>query len=421
MRVTFLTHYYPPEVGAPQARISTLARLLAERGMQVTIHAPPPHYPHGRVPAPYRGLAFRTERQGSVAVLRSPVLAAPNRGFARRLVDHASFAASALATGAVAGPADVVVAESPPLFLAAAAGPYARLARAALVLNVADRWPASAVELGALRSRSAIRAAEALERACYRRADAITVPTEGLAAELGALPEARGKVLRLGPAVDTERFRPSPPRAGTGPLRILYAGTIGLAQGVETLVEAVRIVGPDAELWVAGDGAEAPALHQRLAREPAANVRLLGSVPHAEVPRLYEAADVGAVLLRDRPIFQRALPTKLLEGMAAGRPLLLSASGESARLVEAAGAGLVVPPEDAGALAGAIRRLNSMLASLPELGAAGRAHVQRRYDWRPVVEAWQELLEAVAAHAPNSPRASFLSPMSRGLRRQARP
>jgi glycosyltransferase involved in cell wall biosynthesis len=404
MRVTFLTHYYPPEIGAPQARISTLARLLAERGVSVTVHTGFPHYPDGHVKPPYRVRPWLVEAEAPVRLVRSAVYPAPNRGFGRRLAGHLSFAGSALATARVAGPADVVVGESPPLFVGAATIPYARLAGAAAVLNIADRWPASAVELGVIRSRSAIRAAERLERASYRRAAAITVPTEGLAGDIGQLPEAGGKVVRLGPAVDTHRFRPLPAPAGDGPLRILYAGTIGLAQGVGTLLEAARIAGPEVELHIAGDGAEAADLRDRLRRNPAANVRLLGAVPHEQVPGLYGDVDAAAVLLRDRPVFESALPTKLLEAMAAGRPVLLSASGESERLVEAAEAGLVVPPGDAVALADAMRRLRSATSSsLGALGAAGRSYVERNFGWDSAAAQWQDLLERVAAQEPNSP------------------
>src|SRR3954454_8634115 len=97
MRVTFLTHYFPPEIGAPQARIGALARSLAERGFDVTVHTCFPHYPDGVVTNGYRQRPIAIETAFGVRIVRSPVLAAPNRGFVRRLLDHTSFSASALA------------------------------------------------------------------------------------------------------------------------------------------------------------------------------------------------------------------------------------------------------------------------------------------------------------------------------------
>jgi hypothetical protein len=106
MRVTFLTHYYPPEVGAPQTRLSWLARGLAEGGLAVTIHTCFPHYPDGKIKAPYRNRPLVVESDGPVRVVRSAVYASPNRGFARRLANHASFSLSALATVRSAGVLD---------------------------------------------------------------------------------------------------------------------------------------------------------------------------------------------------------------------------------------------------------------------------------------------------------------------------
>jgi glycosyltransferase involved in cell wall biosynthesis len=147
---------------------------------------------------------------------------------------------------------------------------------------------------------------------------------------------------------------------------------------------------------IAGDGAEAALLRERLRRDPAPNVRLLGAVPHELVPGLYRSVDAAAVLLRDRPVFEAALPTKLLEAMAAGRPVLLSARGESVGVVEAAAAGVVVPPGDAAALAEAMRRLSADRRVLGSLGAAGRSYVERHFGWDATVARWHELLERVA-------------------------
>jgi glycosyltransferase involved in cell wall biosynthesis len=393
-----LTHYYPPEVGAPQARISALARELSARGAAVTVHTGFPHYPDGVIRPPYSNRPYLIEQEGAVRIVRTAVYPTPNRGFARRILNHASLSVSALAGVRLAGPADVVVCESPPLFLAAAAIPYARVKRAALLLNVADRWPASAVELGALSDRRAIRAAELLERAAYRRAAAISVPTEGLVDDLESVPAAHGKVVRLGPAVDIDRFDPAPPPQGDR-LRVLYAGTIGMAQGLDTLVEAARRAGRDVvEVTVAGDGADAPLLRERLARERIANVRMVGSVPHDEVPALYARADAAVVLLRDRPLFEGALPTKMLEAMAAARPIVLSARGEAPRLVRECGAGVVVPPEDPDALAGAFAELAADGGRLTELGAAGRRCAVERFSRERVVGLWWEVLERLSVH-----------------------
>jgi hypothetical protein len=400
LRVCFLTHYFPPEVGAPQTRIELLARLLAERGLDVTVHTCFPHYPRGAVIAPYRNRPWHVEVRDGVRIVRSAVYPAPNRGFARRLVDHASFAVSALVTARLTGPLDAVVAETPPLFTAAAGAVYAAAKRAALVVNVADRWPASAVELGALRNRGAIGAASALERWIYGRADAITAPTDGIVSSLRLLPSSAGKSARLWPVVDLDRFVVDHGSRGDpgGPLRLLYAGTVGLAQGLETLVEASRLAGPEiVRTTIAGSGAEVESVRSLVRELRLTNVELLAPVPAGAVPALYAAADAGVVLLRDLPIFEGALPTKLFEVMAASKPVVLAASGESARLVADAGAGIVVAPGDPVALADACRRLHAEPGLRRSLGVAGRRFVERRLGAGRAADAWATVIEGASA------------------------
>jgi glycosyltransferase involved in cell wall biosynthesis len=395
MRVCFLTHYFPPEVGAPQTRIELLARALASRGARVTVHTGFPHYPDGSIPAPYRNRPWLREHRDGVEIFRSAVYAAPNRGFARRLADHAAFAASAIATAGLTRPADVVVAETPPLFCAAAGVVYARRKRAAYVVNVADLWPASAVELGALRDRRAIAAASALERWIYRSADMIVAPTRGIVARLDATSEAAGKAHRLWPVVDIARFDPAPPEAlGAAPLRLLFAGTIGLAHGVETLVEASRLAGAEVlQTTIAGGGAEAERIETMIRRGGVRNVTMLGVLPAERVPGLYTGADAGAVLLRDLPLFRAALPTKLLEVMAAGRPVLLAARGEAADVVREAGAGFVVEPGDPAALAAACERLHADRGAALALGRAGRDYADAHFGVERAADAWCERLD----------------------------
>jgi colanic acid biosynthesis glycosyl transferase WcaI len=421
MRILFLTHYYPPERGAAPARIAALAHGLAERGVEVVVHTGFPHYPSGTVTSPYRNRPLLSEREGAVRVLRSLVYPAPNRGFARRLADHSAFAASALATASASGPLDVVIAESPPLLTAAAGVAYATRKRAALALNISDLWPESAIELDALRGDGrAAAAAHALARVCYRRSELITAPTTGIVATLSVRREASGKVVQVPPAVDLERFAGVPDIAPplpaalrsegtTGsldtasalrdprPLRVLYAGTLGLAQGLTTLLEAAALVGPEVlELSIAGDGPEAENLRAQIAARRLTHVRLLGSVSPQEIPALYGSVDAGIVPLRDLPIFAGALPTKLFEILASGRPAIVAARGETAELVRDAGAGLLVTPEDPQALAAAFRGLQATPEGLREMGRRGRDYV-RRFDRAAIVAQWHALLLGLTA------------------------
>lgn len=408
MRVLLLTHYYAPEVGAAPARIAALAKGLAERGVAVTVHTGFPHYPSGRIAPPYRNRPVRVSEEDGVRVVRSVVYATPNRGFARRLANHAVFATGALASCAYSGPQDVVVAETPPLFTAYAGVLYARSKRARLALNVSDLWPESAIELGAIGEGRAAQAAHGLARRCYREAALIAAPTEGIVRSLARRAEAAGKVVHVPPAVDLERFTSLPePARQTGapaPLRVLYAGTLGMAQGLSTLIEAAVLAGPEVvEVTIAGEGPDAPLLHRRIATEGLRNVNLIGAVAPAGIPNLYARADAGMVPLRDRPIFEGALPTKLFEILAAARPAILAGRGEAATLVRDAAAGVVVAPEDPHALAAAFHRLRMNPREAGAMGRRGRLAASR-FDRANAVGLWEQLLASLAAD-PRSGRA----------------
>jgi glycosyltransferase involved in cell wall biosynthesis len=397
MRVTLLTHYYPPEVGAPQARLSALARGLSRRGVEVTVHTCFPHYPDGVIQPPYRNRPWLTEEEGGVRVVRSAIYPAPNRGFGRRIANHVSFALSSLASSPAGGAADAVIVETPPLLLAGSSIPYSRIKGAALIVNVSDMWPDSAVALGTLRRPRLVKAARALEHACYRAAAAIVCPTQGIETALAELDESRGKVHRIPPSVDPELFPASPPRRN-GAFRVLYAGTVGMSQGVGTLMDAAELLDDKAEIEIviAGDGAEGPELRRRLADDRLHNVTMLGRVPHERIPELYADADAAVVLLRDKPLFEGALPTKMFEAMSAGRPLVLSAAGEAATLVREAHCGVVVPPERPDDLAAALTDLARDRERAGSMGAAGRQAILEGYSRERAIDRWYGLLTSVA-------------------------
>jgi colanic acid biosynthesis glycosyl transferase WcaI len=399
MRILFLSHYFHPEVGAPQTRILETTQLLSERGHEVTVLTGFPNYPDGVIPDAYRRHVVLREKIGASRVIRSAVYPAPNRGFARRLVNHASFAASSVLAAPIAGRPDVVIAESPPLFTAVSAVLIARAWRVPLILNVADLWPESAVQLGMLRNRRAIRLAEVLERFAYRHSAAITVPTAGMRTTLLRNGVPADQVIHLANAVDPERFAGEPP-PGSHPRRVIYCGTVGMAQGVGTLIDAAGELaraedgGPARyEFFIVGDGAEREELMRKASEQGLTNVHFEGRVERSKVPGLIASADLAVLCLRDVPLFEDALPTKMLEYMAASRPVVAAAAGDAARLLERADAGIACPPGDPAALAASINEATRDPVRAEAMGANGRRYVQAHCSR----EAFVDKLEAIAA------------------------
>jgi colanic acid biosynthesis glycosyl transferase WcaI len=397
VRLLFVTHYFHPEVGAAPTRILELARELSAHGHRVTVLTGFPNYPDGVIPDPYRGRRFQVERLGDLRVVRTAVYPAPNRGVARRLLNHTSFALSALACSRRAGPADAVIVETPPLFTAAAGVLIARLKGAPLLLNVADLWPDAAIQFGALRGRAAVASARAIERFAYRNAEVIGVPTPGLQRMLRERGRPAEQVVLVPHGVDPGRF-PRDSGAEPVPRRVVYCGTIGMGHAVGTLIEAARMLeeaGERHELLIVGDGAERAELQARASRLGLKRVSFAGRLPREELPALLATAEVTVATQRNLPLLADALSTKVLEYMAAARPVVAAASGWTAEVIEDAQAGVTCPPEQPRALAEAIAGLTADPGRARTMGLNGRRYVEANLTRRVAVERIERALDTM--------------------------
>jgi glycosyltransferase involved in cell wall biosynthesis len=402
LRITFLSHYFPPEVGAPQTRMFELARQLVAAGDAVTVVTAFPNYPTGVVHEGYRGRFAMEEDMDGVRVLRRWVFATPNAGFFKRLINHLSFVVTSLAALRALGPTDVIFVQSPPLFIGLAALAFSRLKRAPFVFNVSDIWPQSAIELGMLHNRLAIWMAEKLEWHLYRRACRVTVPTPGMRERLverGLSPE---KVVLLTNGVDTHIYQPEPPdpklanQLGLNGHKIfLYAGTHGLSQGLDVILEAAKRTTDDDVVYVlAGEGADKDALVEKVRSEGITNVHFLPNQPKSAMPGLLNLAYAAIVPLKPLDLFRDALPSKMFESMAVGQPIVASLWGEAAKLVETAGCGIVAEPGNPDALEAAVEKLAADPARAQSMGRRGRDYVVEHYDREKIAQRLRALLVA---------------------------
>ena len=403
MRILIVTHYFPPETGAPQARLSALARTWAADGDRVTVLTGMPNHPTGVLPPQYRGAIRRRERRDGYRILRTWLYATPNEGIIRKTLGHLSFMASSVLLGGWgSGPADVVVVSSPTFFSIGSAWLLARLKRARLVLDIRDLWPAIFIELGVLTSQRVIAVLERLELAAYAAADEIVVVSEGFRDNLISRGVAPGKIhtIRNGtwPGKFDPASRPDPGiRADLGAdpdhCLVLYLGTHGISQGLPGIAEAAaRLAAHPIHFAFVGEGADKARLKRRVARLGLRNVTLHPGVPHEEVPSLLAAADICLVPLRDVPLFATFIPSKMFEYLAAGKAVIGSVTGEAGQILREAGA-LVVPPEDSVALADAVRELAISPQRRRAMGRAGRAHVEQCYDRAALAREYRKILD----------------------------
>jgi glycosyltransferase involved in cell wall biosynthesis len=418
VRVLIVTHYFPPETGAPQARLSGLAATWSADGDQVTVLTGMPNHPTGVLPRPYRRAVRRREHRDGYRVIRTWLYATPNEGMARKTLGHLSFMASSVLLGwRASGPADVVVVSSPTFFSILSGWLLARLKRARFVVEIRDLWPAIFVELGVLTNRRIIGMLERLELAAYAAADQVVVVSEGFRADLIRRGVPTEKVHTIRNGVDLARFSSGPEssvdrdglraRLGAGPddCLVLYAGTHGISQALSAVADAAAlldrraITGGAVRFAFVGDGADKKRLQRRVAELGLRNVVLLPGVPSAEMPALLAAADICLVPLRNVPLFASFIPSKMFEYLAAGKAVVGSVSGEAAQILAEAGA-VVVPPEDSGSLAAAIAALAADPQLRTEIGRVGRVFAERYYDRAALAREYRKILDLDSFAAP---------------------
>ncbi len=397
-----LTQYFPPEVGAAQTRLRAVADALTHLGDEVEVVTAMPNYPMGRIFDDHRGRATSTAREDGVTVRRVWMYAAMGTG-ARRIASYLSFSVTCLLGLARASRADAILVESPPLFAAVPGVLYGRARRIPVVLNVADLWPDAAVSVGALRPGRTLRLMLRLEAWVYRHARLVTTVTDGVRDKLvrdKGIEDDR--ILMLVNGVDTDLFHPAGGDAARrtvldlpdGPF-VIYAGTMGLAHGLDPLIDAWARLDPTEGpfLLMIGSGSERGRLEQRVAAEGLSNVVFRDPIPVDQLAELLPLASAGAVTLADIPINELARPAKMFPMMSCGVPVLFAGEGEGARIVGDADAGVVVP-NDATAIVEAVRELMRSPQDARARGERGRAAVERDWSWKHNVDAWRSALAA---------------------------
>jgi glycosyltransferase involved in cell wall biosynthesis len=389
MRLAIHTQYYPPEMGAPQARLSELAARFVARGHEVFVLTAMPNYPLGRVYDGYGGW-FCRERLAGTHLIRTYVYPTKSVSMVPRLWNYFSFVFSSLGLGALTLPkVDYLLTENPPLFLGISGYGLSRLKRARWIFNVSDLWPESAVHLGIVKDGLALRLSYALEAFCYRKAWLVTGQSRGILSNIEKrFPKVPCQLLTNG--VDPEFFHPDlEPRREHFGLRgtcvAVYTGLHGIAQGLDQLLEAAHRL-RDMEglvIYLIGDGPEKEALQRRARELELSNLHFLDPLPRAEMPSLMASADIAIACLKQT--LPGAVPSKIYEAMGAARPLLLVGDGEPAEILRETGAGLAVAPGDLDSLEAAFRTLAKDPAKRQELGAAGRRAAETRFNrWRIV-------------------------------------
>lgn len=405
MRILLVSQYFWPE----SFIINDLARELVAQGNDVTVLTGKPNYPDGKVFPGYQQAGVSEELfDGHIRVLRVP-LRPRGRGALNLIRNYLSFVASGLLHFprlVRSVQADVILVYAPsPITVAIPAILLRQTRRAHLALWVQDLWPESLAATGFVRNPFLLWLAGLMVRAIYAGCDTLLVQSRAFTAPVARFAAARKIVYYPNSMADVSAVADS--AAGVVPPDLLgllegkfcavFAGNIGTAQAVETLVDSAERLRdlPDFRMVLVGSGSRLEWVREECARRGLDNVVLAGRFPMQAMPTIFARAQALLVTLKRETIFAYTVPSKVQAYMAAGRPLVAALDGEGASIVKEAGAGLTCAAEDGAGLAQCLRELYAMAPEeRARMGLAGRRYFLEHFEMGKLARRLTDLLQA---------------------------
>ncbi len=416
MRILFLTMYYKPDNAATGILMAELAEELALHGHDVRVITSMPHYSTNSIWPEYRRKWFGRERQGPILIHRvRPYVPVHKDRLLPRFFSYLSFTLlSALAGLAMPRP-DVIVtpSPSPPLTNGISAYLLGRLRGVPFVSNIQDIYPDVAIRMGVMKNKGVITAYKKLERFVYAHSQAITVISEGFRGNLTAKGVPADKISVIPNFIDSAFVLPHPrcndfsrEQGWDDKFVVLFAGNVGMSQGLDTVLEAAgQLQGTPGLLFaIVGNGASKPSLIAQAQKMGLQNVQFLPYQSYDQVPKLYSSADVGLIPLR-RGFSSDSVPSKLFTIMGVARPVIASvdARSETAEVIAEAKCGLCLEPEDPKALADAILAIYSDRTRAQDMGRRGRQYVERHYTRTSVARQYEAVFARLLASPDTLP------------------
>lgn len=404
-------------MGAPAARAAELAHHWAGAGHDVSVLTGFPNHPTGVVPPEWRGRLRRMayhEKADGVNIYRTWLWPLPNRKSHERMRNYASFCLSASLRGLTLPRPDVIIASSPQLLVGLSGWWLGFTRRIPFVFEVRDLWPESLAAVGIGDKDSLLhRTLAAIAKFLYGRSDRIVVVTPAFKEYLiehWRVPPEKIDIVENG--VETELFTSASPAADKVLRQQLdagskfvtsYIGTVGNAHGLETLLAAAAQLqhqNPEVLFLVIGEGAEKQRIKALAQSRGLANVRILDQQPRQQIPAFISASDACLVLLKKTDVFKTVIPTKMLEFMSCARPVILGVDGQAREILERAGSGIVIEPENADALRAAIQQLAANRELANSLGRKGREYIVQNFSRARTAEKYIEVLRRVVKNPP---------------------
>jgi len=398
MKFLILSQYYPPETGAPQNRLHSLALNLVKNGCEVEVLTAMPNYPKMEIFDNYKGLSYFNENIDGIKVHRSKIYVSKSKGVLKRLLNYFSFVFSSIRVSNKLSKTDYVICESPPLFLGISALFISKKLKAKLIFNVSDLWPESAEKLDIVSNKFFLNLAYKLEEYLYKKSFLVTGQTQGIEANINnRFPNV--PTLWQPNGIDKEVYDVSENKdwikeyALEGKSIYVYAGIIGHAQGLDIIIKAKSwLINNEFELSrkvafvIIGDGPDKQRL-LALNKELKTNIIFIPNTPKIEVLKMLKSCHGYIVPLKKLDLFLGAIPSKIFDALALSKPILLGVAGEAKSLfIDQGQSGIYFEPENEISFAKALVDLENNPLMASAYGKSGNVFATKNFDRKNIAK-----------------------------------
>lgn len=402
MKIVVICHYFPPEIGAPSARLYEMAKHWVELGNEVHVVTCFPNHPTGVIPDEYRSMKYKLENMNGIHVHRNYVYATPNRGFIKKTLGHISFMFSSVfySMKKIDKP-DVIITSSPTFFSIFSGYWYSRRKKVDFVLEVRDLWPAAMVELGIMKEGIVTKILERMELFFYRKCKMLVMVTQAFKENVVKRGIDPNKVYVITNGVSQDVFFPKEKNTELiskynlqNKYVVAYMGAHGISQNLSTIMDVAAQFREDINVMFlfVGEGAEKDRLKQIMYKKKLNNVQFIDAQPKELMPEFYNLAELCLIPLKDIELFKTFIPSKMFEIMACGTPIIASLKGEAADILTESKAAIVVEPDNASEIAAAIKSIIDDKERYALMEKNGPNFVKQSYSRNVLAEKYLEII-----------------------------
>lgn len=363
-----------------------LANYLTDAGHQVTVIASDVCYLSGKRTTDEK----RGQSLGKVQILRARTYERINTGFRGRLISFLIFMLTSFYHSLRIKNIDIVYGTSPPITQGLSAYLLSRVKGIPFVLEVRDLWPDFMISLGVIRNPIVIRASKLIEKFLYEKANAIIINSPGFNEHVRAVAGKKKNIYLVPNGVDTSLFDKCGDgttfreeiNVGDNQCVVLYAGAIGKANDIKTLIDAAKELSEinDLVFVLVGGGIEENKMKEYVRHLDLGNIVFVNPQPKKRMPEIIAASDITVAILKNIEFFKTTYPNKVFDYMAGGKPIVLAIDGVIREVVEEARAGIFAEPGNPKAIAEAIRTLYYDSKKRREMGKNGRKYVKQHFE-----------------------------------------